>query len=114
MNGMRFDWRWIVAFVFLAILVGGQRLPWPIVMLALAAGGGFLIYLGWNAWQGGSGGGGGKRVTYWRGQRIELPPERGSSSLPPLRTLAPALIYFVLGGAMVLGALAMIFQQVSG
>ncbi len=111
MGQTRFDWRWIAAIILIAILVAGTRVPWPIFMLALGVGGGYLIYLGWKAWTGAAPGGGGKRVTYWRGQRIELEPERGSG-MPPLKAIAPALLYLLLGGALVVGAFAVLLRQI--
>ncbi len=113
MQSSRFDWRWVAAIVFIAILVGAQRLPWWIVMLTLGIGGGYLLYLGWQVWGQESGTSGrGKRVTYWRGQRIELEPERGSNSLPSLRSMGPALLYLISGGLLVISALVMLFQRV--
>jgi hypothetical protein len=109
MSHSRFDWRWIAAFVFIAIIVGAQRLPWPIVMLALAAGGGYLLYYGWQVWNRQSSGGGG-RVTYWRGQRIDLQPQR-QTSRPSLRSIGPALFYLIVGGVLVISALALLIRQ---
>jgi hypothetical protein len=101
----RFDWRWIAAIVVIAILVAGNNIPAPIFLLVLGGSGGYLVYLGWQAWQrSGGGGGNSSRVTYWRGQRIEIKPERRRPT-PSLRALAPAIVYMLLGGVMVLGAL---------
>jgi hypothetical protein len=110
MQQFRFDWRWIAAIVVIAIIVAGQRVPWPIFMLALAGSGGYLLYMGWQIWNG-AGSSGSKRVTYWRGQRIELEPER-RSGMPPLRAITPAIIYLVLGGILVLGAVSVFLRQV--
>jgi hypothetical protein len=113
MSGSSFDWRWIAAIVFVAILVAGRNLPWPVVTLTLAAGGGYMLYLGWQVWkrEGGSSGGS-SRVTYWRGQRIELKPEKRSSGTPSLRSVGPALLYLIVGGVFVLSAVLILFQQV--
>lgn len=114
MGQIRFDWRWIAAFLLVAILVAGQSIPWPIFMLALGLAGGYLIYIGWQAWQRAApSGGGSRKVTYWRGQRIELDkPSRGGGDTSSLKAIAPSLLYFVLGGAMVLAAVAVLFQNV--
>ncbi|NJK79675.1 MAG: hypothetical protein HC876_09335 [Chloroflexaceae bacterium] len=112
MNNIQFSWRWIGLIVIAAILAGAQSLPWPIVAVTLAAGGGYLLYYGWQKWTGGAPvGGGGKRVTYWRGQKIELPAERRSSNLPSVRSIGPSVIYFLIGGALVLGALGIVLQR---
>jgi len=108
MPGRRFDWRWIALILIVAILANGTRLPWPVLFLALAGGGGYLLYQGWQIWGGGSFSS--KRVTYWRGQRIETPAQR-RKGLPPLRAIGPALLYLVIGGALVLAALAVLLRQ---
>jgi hypothetical protein len=108
MPGRRFDWRWIVLIVIVAIIANGAQLPWLVLFLALAGGGGYLLYLGWQVWGGGAFSS--KRVTYWRGQRIETPAQR-RRGLPPLRAIGPALLYLIIGGALVLTALAVLLRQ---
>lgn len=110
MRNIRFDWRWVALIAFVAILASAQSIPWPILALALAAGGGYLLYMGWQIWSGGRSFGSKARVTYWRGQRIELSPER-QHRMPSLRDITPALVYLILGGALVLGAVAVVWQQ---
>lgn len=107
---MQFDWRWIGLVVVIAIIAGSAQLPWPVVALALAGGGGYLVYAGWQKWQRSAGGGGGKRVTYWRGERIEL-PSSGGRNLPATRGIIPALPYFLIGGALVLAAVGIVVQR---
>lgn len=109
MRGSNFDWRWIILIVIVAVIANGTRLPWPVLVLALAGGGGYLLYLGWRVWGGGTPGG--KRVTYWRGQRIETGPSRGGG-LPPLRAITPALPYLIIGGALVLAAFTVLFRWI--
>ncbi|MBX0329773.1 hypothetical protein K2Z83_19060 [Oscillochloris sp. ZM17-4] len=112
MRGFQLDWRWVALILFVALLANGRSLPWPVTALALGAGGIYLMALGWrSAGRGGRGGRGG-RVTYWRGQRIELPS-------PPRRRwpamwgeLAPALIYALIGLALVLVAISIVLNQV--
>lgn len=106
---MKLDWRWGTLAAVVVVILFWRYLPWPVLLLGLAGGGGYLIYTGWHIWQGGEPGGS-KRVTYWRGQRIELDqPQR--VRMPSLRTLAPAVFYLVIGGALLLGAGALLVQQ---
>ncbi len=107
MRGFRFDWRWLILIGFIAILANSRSLPWPATALTLAIAGGFLVSRAWQAW--GAGGwprGSTKRVTYWRGTRIETagPPRR----LRPTTwgELAPVLVYAIIGAALLLAALA--------
>lgn len=107
MGKIRFDWRWIALIVIVAIVVNAGALPWPVLVLALGGGGGYLLYQGWQVWS--SGTVIPRRVTYWRGQRIEQPERR--MGMPSLRDIGPALLYLVIGGAMVLAALAALLRQ---
>lgn len=106
MRGVRFDWRWVVAIVVVVILANSRALPWPLVAGVLAGSGGYLLYLGWQVAGGSPGRENGRRVTYWRGQRIEreAPPPR--IRMPSWREFGPAALYLVIGGALLLGALA--------
>jgi hypothetical protein len=51
------------------------------------------------------------RVTYWRGQRIELDPQRRGPALPRMSDIGPAAIYLLLGGVLVLAALAIALRN---
>jgi hypothetical protein len=114
-NNMRFDWRWIAVILVIALIIAGQSLPWPVLLLVLAAGGGYLLYMGWNTWKDNAAGGAGSRVTYWRGQRIELEPEKEKHlGLPPFQAIGPALIYLILGTLLVVGALGVLIEQLGG
>jgi hypothetical protein len=109
MRGFRFDWRWLILIGFIAILANGRALPWPVTALAFAAAGGFLLSMAWRSWGlGGSWTGGreSKRVTYWRGTRIETsgPPRRYRPKT--WEEIAPVVIYGVFGAALLLAALA--------
>ncbi len=104
MRGLPFDWRWVAVIIFIALLASGRSLPWPVTALTLAAGGIYLLSLAWQSWGGGAGGSRNGRVTYWRGQRVELPgqPRRLRPTTPG--TLAPVVLYALIGLALLLGA----------
>lgn len=108
MRGFRFDWRWLALIALIAILANARSLPWFVTALALAVPGGYLLMLAWRAWEGAGGRGGdnGRRVTYWRGQRIEMhgPPRRVRPET--WSAIAPILIYGIGGLVLVLAALA--------
>ena len=109
MTNLRFDWRWIALIVIIAVLANSRRLPWPVLVLALGIGGGYLLYYGWQVW--GGGGISRSQVKYWRGQRYEARPQR-RAQLPSLRTIGPALVPLLLGAVLVLAALAVVLRQV--
>jgi hypothetical protein len=108
---IRFDWRWIALIVVVLLLANARSLPWPIVAAALGGSGGYLIVLGWRAWTRSGGPPSRGRVTYWRGQRIETPPSRGGPALPRLSDIGPALIYFLIGGVLLLAAVARVLRE---
>ncbi|MGQ9925516.1 MAG: hypothetical protein ACUVS4_01475 [Chloroflexaceae bacterium] len=110
MHGFRFDWRWLVLIGLIAILANARSLPWFVTALALAVPGGYLLMLAWRTWEGtgGRSGGNGRRVTYWRGQRIEThgPPRRVRPET--WSAIAPILIYAIGGMVLMLAALAVV------
>ena len=106
-----FDWRWIGAIAVIVLLTQIRFMPWYVMAGVLAAGGGYFVSIGWKAWTRG-GGGGGKRVTYWRGQRIEVAPQKRGFTTPRGRDLGQSLIFLVIGGVMVLAALSMLAERV--
>ena len=109
MSRLRFDWRWVAVIVVVAVMANARSLPAYMTALILAGGGGYLLYLGWNVWNTGT-----LRpraqVTYWRGQRVEKPTAR-RGGLPSLRTIGPAVLYLVLGAAMMLGAVTLVLRM---
>lgn len=108
MNRMNFDWRWVSAIAVIVLLTQATRLPWYLMAAILAGGGAYFISLGWNAWRR-ENGGGSSRVTYWRGQRYEVAPQRGPA-LPRWRDVAPALVFLAIGSVLVLAAASLVLQ----
>lgn len=112
MGGFRIDWRWVALIVFVALLANGRSLPWPITALVLGGGGGYLLYTAWRSWGAGGRSRGGARVTYWRGQRIEMPGQH--RRLRPAGSwgeLAPTIVYALIGAALVLGAVMVVISR---
>jgi hypothetical protein len=119
MQGKRFDWRWIGLIVIVAILANSSILPWPLIVLTMVGGGGYLIYIGWQVWNRSNTGTpltGKKKVVYWRGQRIEMdkPPSGPGDkvNIPPWRAIVPALVYLMIGGALVMAGVALVLRHV--
>lgn len=106
MPKLRFDWSWVAVVAVLVVLANAGRLPWPATALVAGAAGTWLLMQGWRVWQRAGGPPARGRVTYWRGQRIELDPPRRGPALPRLSDIGPAAIYLLLGGVFVLAALA--------
>ncbi len=117
---MRFDRSWLPAIAVVLVLVLLQRqvrgLPWSAQTLLAVAGGLWLLWIAWRLWRNPTGGaefgGGGKRVQYWRGQRIELAPapsqRQQKLKTPPPLQLALAIAYGLAGAgilALVVGGL---------
>lgn len=109
-NSMRrfnFDIRWIALAVIAVVVASANRLPWPIVALALAGGGIYLLRYGWQSWS--RNGGGRGKIVYWRGQRVEIGrPSR--MALPPWRELGPSAIYLLLGAVLTLASGAIVLR----
>ncbi|GAB4123210.1 MAG: hypothetical protein Fur005_37860 [Roseiflexaceae bacterium] len=115
MRRISFDWRWVAILAVLIIATGANRLPWPIVALTLGAGGGYLLWYGWGIWAGRSQrSSSGRRVVYWRGQRIEMNEARPARrlNLPPLREIGPAAIYLLIGGVLSLASLSIVIERI--
>lgn len=109
MSGRSIDKRWIILFVVVILLANAPAIPWWLMMLLLLGGGGYLLDRGWKVWNHSSPRVGRKKVVYWRQQRIELEePAGGKLNLPPWRDITPALIYLLLGIALVLGGISIL------
>jgi hypothetical protein len=100
----------VALIAFVALIANAGRLPWQLVALVLGGVGAYILSLGWRAWIHAGGSASRSRVTYWRGQRIEVAPQRRGPALPRLGDIGPALIYLLLGGALVLAAVAMLLN----
>ncbi|GAB4434974.1 MAG: hypothetical protein OHK0015_25330 [Chloroflexi bacterium OHK40] len=112
MGGFRFDWRWVALIAFVAILANASTLPWAVVALTLGVSGGYLLWLAWRAWGiGGGGRGDSRRVTYWRGQRIETAGPTRRYRPRTWEELAPIALYGLVGLALVLGAIAVLARN---
>lgn len=112
MRGRGLDWRWVGLIVVVALLANGHLIPWPVTALLLLGGGGYLLFVGWQVWSGTSNPFQSTRVTYWRGQRIEVKAAQGARGIPPLRAVGPAVVYLVIGAALLLGGIAVLVGNV--
>jgi hypothetical protein len=117
MRGFRFDWRWVALIAFVAILANAQSLPWFVVALALGLPGGYLIWMAWRSWGIGGGWGGRadstRRVTYWRGQRIETTGPTRRYRPRTWEELAPVVLYGLLGAALSLAGISVVVRAVA-
>jgi len=105
LSKIRFDWRWLIAIGVIAVLANAGRIPWPITALVVGGSGVWLLTLGWRAWLRSGGVPSRSRVTYWRGQRIEVAPPRRGPALPRWSDIGPAAPYLLFGGILVLVAI---------
>jgi threonine/homoserine/homoserine lactone efflux protein len=119
MRNFRFDWRWIGLLLIVALIANSQVIPWQALALLLIGAGGYMLWVGWRVWTTGTATPGlpamrQKRVKYWRGQRIELdePAPVWKKRMPSLRAITPALVYLLIGFALVLGGLGIVWQRV--
>jgi hypothetical protein len=103
-------WRWLALIVLVIVLTNSRTLPWPLVTLLLGAAAVYLLREGWIVWRRAGGPPTRGKVTYWRGQRIEVGPPRVGPALPDIRSIGPALIYLVPGIILLLVVLAMVLR----
>jgi hypothetical protein len=119
-----FDWRWII-IIFVALIFFGQvnlRFSPAVGVVLLALGAYWAIQAGLSSWRERGGGGsllGSSKVTYWRGQRIELP--RNQSPVRRLRLRTPvgssllvSIFYLVLGAGFVYAAVRSLLRLLLG
>ena len=113
MGGTTFDWRWIIVIVIALMFFGQLQIsPSPMVgVVLLALGGYWAVQAALRAWREASPGLGSTKVTYWRGQRIELrQPRRARFRTPAVTPLAVALIYLLMGAGLWLGAARLLLR----
>ena len=112
-SGTTFDWRWIVVIV-VALIFFGQLSLTPsagLVVIILAIGTYWAIMAGLEPWRGRGPVLGNRRVTYWRGQRIELgPPRRSRLRVPPVTALLVSLFYLFLGAGLLFATLRVLLR----
>ena len=111
MRKIRFQWGWLVVIGVLVALTNSSRLPWPAIALIVGGAGAWLLAQGWRVWIREGGPPERSRVTYWRGQRIELAPPRRGPAMPRWRDVGPAALYFLLGGVLLLAAIAIALRN---
>ena len=115
MGRTTFDWRWIIVIVIALIFFGQIRVA-PSVELGivlLALGGYWAVQAGLGPWRERGPLLSSTKVTYWRGQRIELPAGGARARRPRFRTpaatsLAVSLLYFTLGAGCWFAALRLL------
>ena len=110
------DWRWIIVIVIALIFFGQLRLATSpeLGVVLLALGGYWAVQAGMIPWRGrGSLLGSRNKVTYWRGQRIELKqPRRARFRTPAATPLLVSLVYLTMGIGLWLGALRLLLRLV--
>ncbi len=120
MGRTTFDWRWIIVIVVALIFFGQVRLSpsSEFGVLLLALGGYWAIQAALTPWRERGSLLGSTKVTYWRGQRIELPVggSRGRRTrfrTPDATPLAVSIVYMVLGAGCVYAALRLLYLIVT-
>jgi hypothetical protein len=103
-NNSMISWRPIAIVAALALLLTLWRGPW--LLLLLGGAGAYLLYRGWQGWQGR----GARQPIYWRGRRVDPAPTRATSwaSASPETRLS-----LIAGGVMVVAALFLLMQRLA-
>ncbi|RRR66214.1 MAG: hypothetical protein EI684_21090 [Candidatus Viridilinea halotolerans] len=111
MSQFRFDQRWLILVGLVVVLANAKALPWQVVTLTLVGVGGWLLWLAWEKWGGGSRlGRNTGRVTYWRGQRIERPPLPRQLRPTAWYALAPVIVIALFGLALIMAGLVVLLK----
>jgi hypothetical protein len=111
-----FDWRWIVVIVIALMFFGQLSLsPSPILgVVLLGLGGYWALRAGMTPWRGRGSLLGNTKVTYWRGQRIEMKqPARSRWATPATTPLLVSVLYLALGVVFWIGAVMLLFRIVT-
>ncbi len=110
-----FDWRWIVVIVVVLVLLGQLRIaPSPALgVIVLAIGGFWVVQAGLEPWRGRRPVLGSAKVTYWRGQRIEMKqPARARFRTPATTPLIVSIVYLIMGVGLWFAALRLLLRLV--
>ena len=95
-------------------VANARTVPWFISALALGLAGGYLLQLAWRSWgMGGGFRGNTRRVTYWRGQKIETGGAPRRYRPRSWEEFAPVLLYGLIGTALALAALSIMLRAVA-
>ncbi len=110
------DWRWVVVLIIALIFFGQLRLApsSELGVILLGLGGYWAIQAGLVPWREQGSILSRRKVTYWRGQRIELEqPRRARFRTPAATPLLVSLLYFVMGAGLWLGALRLLLRLIT-
>ena len=110
------DWRWIVVIVVALFFFGQLRLgsSSELGMVLLALGGYWAVLAGLRPWREQGSILGNRKVTYWRGQRIELErPRRSRFRTPVTTSLLVSFVYLAMGAGLWLGALRILLRLIT-
>lgn len=120
MSRTTFDWRWIIVIIVALVFFGQVRLApsSEFGVLLLALGGYWAFQAALTPWRERGSLLGSTKVTYWRGQRIELPVggSRGRRTrfrTPDATALVVSIVYMVLGAGCVYAALRLLYLIVT-
>ena len=111
-----FDWRWIVVIVIALVFFGQLRIaPSPVLgVVILALGGYWAIQAGLEPWRGRAPILGSSKVTYWRGQRIEMKqPTRARFRTPATTPLIVSIVYLSMGVGLWFATLSLLLRIVT-
>ena len=113
MGRTTFDWRWIIIIVVALMFFGQLRFATSsgLGVIVLALGGYWAIQAGIEPWRTGRSLFGSTKVTYWRGQRIELrQPRRARFHTPGAMQLLVSFIYLSLAAGLWFAALRLLLR----
>ncbi len=110
-----FDWRWIVVILVVLVLLGQLRFAASpaLGVIVLAIGGYWAVQAGLEPWRGRGPVLGSAKVTYWRGQRIEMKqPARARFRTPATTPLIVSIVYLTMGLGLWFAALRLLLRLV--
>ncbi len=113
MSRTGFDWRWIVVIVVALMFFGQLNLSLSPIMgvVLLGLGGYWALQAGLTPWRGRGPLLGNTKVSYWRGQRIEMKqPRRSRFAVPAATPLAISVLYLALSAVCWIGLMMLIYR----